>query len=319
MHQLTLLPNGEKMKVLVTGGSGFVGQFLIKHLKKEKIEVIAPSSKECDLTKDDGLLPLASEHFDQIYHLAAWTQAGDFCLHHPAQMWLINQKIHTNMLTFWSSYQKQAKLITLGTSCAYDPQLALIEDNYLKGEPIDSLYSYAMSKRMLLVGLKSYQIQYKMNYLYCIPSTLFGPSYHTDGRQMHFIFDLMRKILEKKHFNRPCILWGDGEQKRELVHVEDFISTFFTLAQTHQNEVINIGAGQEHSIKTFANMICKRAGIDPKEIIYDETKYVGARSKVLNIEKLHRITSSFQPRPLKDGIDETLDWFENSLEKLCSH
>lgn len=304
------------MRVLVTGGSGFVGQFLIKLLKKEKIEIIAPSSKECDLTKDDGLLSLASLHFDQIYHLAAWTQAGDFCLRHPAEMWLINQKIHTNMLTFWAHYQKDAKLITLGTSCAYDPQLALIEDNYLKGEPIDSLYSYAMSKRMLLVGLKSFHAQYKMNYLYCIPSTLFGPSYHTDGRQMHFIFDLMRKILEKKHFNKPCVLWGDGEQKRELIHVEDFISTFFTLAQTHQNEVINIGAGQEYRIKSFAEMICHRAGVNPKEIFYDETRYVGARSKVLNIDKLNKIVS-FKPRSLKEGIDETLDWFENSLDKLC--
>ena len=131
-----------------------------------------------------------------IFHLAAWTQAGDFCLRHPGEQWLINQKINTNTLNWWQEDQPQAKLIFMGTSCSYSPDCRLLEDNYMIGEPIESLYTYAMTKRMLLQGARAINQQYGLEYLCTVPSTLYGPGYHTDGRQMHFIFDLVKKIMK---------------------------------------------------------------------------------------------------------------------------
>merc|ERR1712070_293364 len=96
------------------------------------------------------------------------------------------------------------------------------EENYLTGTPISSLFTYAMTKRMLYAGLLALNKQYSLNYLCLVPSTLYGAGYHTDGRQMHFIFDLIRKIIRGKLYNEPVILWGDGTQSRELVFVEDF-------------------------------------------------------------------------------------------------
>src|SRR5439155_13507909 len=128
--------------------------------------------------------------------------------------WIINQQINTNVLTWWQMFQPQAKLIGVGSSCSYPPDRPLSEENYLVGEPIESLYTYAMTKRMMLVGMQALHRQFGLNYLCLVPSTLYGPGYHTDGRQMHFIFDLIRKILRGKRYGEPVVLWGDGHQSR---------------------------------------------------------------------------------------------------------
>lgn len=297
------------MKIFVTGASGFLGKFLVKHLKEQGHEVLGISSKECDLCDPTALSQIEGT-FDQIYHLAAWTQAGDFCLRHPAEQWVLNQKINTHVLDWWKTSQPQAKLIAMGTSCSYDPTYPLTEENYLKGEPIESLYTYAMTKRMLLTGLQAFHKQWGLNYLYVIPSTLYGEGYHTDGRQMHFIFDLIRKILRGKAFGEMVTLWGDGEQKRELIHVQDFVKALYMLSQTEANTHINLGSGREHSIKEFAQTICTATGYPFESIAFDTSKYVGAKSKVLSIQKLQTLQPQFTPMALHQGIEEVVGWFE---------
>ncbi len=300
------------MKILITGATGFLGRHLSKRLAQRGDELVELNSKNCDLTRPDSLLQFDQDRFDQIYHLAAWTQAGDFCLRHPGDQWIINQKINTHLLSWWQESQAQAKLICMGTSCGYSPDLPLEEKYYLQGEPIDSLYTYAMTKRMLLCGCKALQKQFGLNYLYLIPSTLYGPGYHTDRRQLHFIFDLIRKILRGHYFDEPVELWGDGEQKRELVHVDDFIDTMLQL-NNESNTLINIGAGKEHSIKEFAQKICDQVGYPFEKITFDTTKYVGARSKVLSTHKLKTRLPELDFRPLQIGLRETVEWFQNEF------
>src|SRR6185312_414022 len=136
------------MNILVTGASGFLGSALCPALKAKRHQVVRLSSSMADLREPKSLDLFNGERFDQIYHLAAWTQAGDFCLHHPGEQWIINQRINTNVLAWWQQDQSQAKLICMGTSCAYAPDDDLREENYLTGIPIESLYTYAMTKRM---------------------------------------------------------------------------------------------------------------------------------------------------------------------------
>jgi len=300
------------MKVLVTGSGGFLGSFLCRRLEAKGHQIAKFTSKEIDLTSSSALDAFAGERFDQIYHLAAWTQAGDFCLHHPGEQWIINQKINTNVLSWWQSHQAQAKIICMGTSCSYAPDSDLIEDNYLAGTPIDSLFTYAMTKRMLHAGLLALYRQYNLRYLTLVPSTLYGPSYHTDDRQMHFIFDLIRKILRGKELGEPVVLWGDGSQKREIIHVEDFITIGLELADRVDNDIVNVGAGEEFTILHFARKICEIVGFDPSRIEFDTSRYVGAKSKCLDTTKLRGLIEDIPMVRLHDGLESTIDWFRQN-------
>jgi GDP-L-fucose synthase len=298
------------MNILVTGASGFLGRFLCAVLRKNGSRVTEVSSRNCDLRIAGSLNQFDSEKFERIYHLAAWTQAGDFCLFHPGEQWIINQQINTNVLSYWQNSQPQAKLIAIGTSCSYDPEFSLAEENYLKGQPIQSLFTYGMTKRMLLVGMMALNKQFGLKYLNVVPSTLYGSGYHTDGRQLHFIFDLIRKIIAGKERGEPVVLWGDGHQKRELVLVDDFARILFDLDSRVQNETVNIGADQEFSIRHFASLISKMVGYDSEKIQYDTSRYTGAKSKCLNVVKLNSLMPENKMVPLEQGLQQTVEWFK---------
>jgi len=306
------------MYCLVTGASGFLGTAWCRELEKKGHSVVALSSKSADLTQADALRQFSQKRFDQIHHLAAWTQAGDFCLTHSGEQWLINQQINTYLLAWWQAYQPQAKMVSMGSSCAYAPELELAEDNYFRGEPIDSLFTYAMTKRMLHSGQLALHKQFGMRYLTLVPSTLYGPGYHTDGRQMHFIFDLIRKIMRGKLTGEPVVLWGDGYQKRELVYVDDFVTIGQQLTFGIDNELVNVGAGEEHTIRHFAQLICERVGYNFDAIRFDTTRYVGARSKVLQTRKLQRLLPDIRLTALDIGLQRTIDWFWQERDRLLA-
>lgn len=297
------------MNIIVSGASGFLGKHLCLSLEKDRHALTQLNSKNCDLKHSDSLNAFNSTKYDLIIHLAAWTQAGDFCLLHPAEQWVINQRINTNMLDWWQREQCQAKLVFMGTSCAYAPGSSLREEEYMSGEPIDSLYTYAMTKRMLFQGARSMERQYGLKWLCAVPSTLYGSGYHLDGRQMHFIFDLIRKIIRGKEYGEHVLLWGNGHQRRELVLVDDFARIFQQLIEREEHGIFNIGAGEEYSIRDFAQMICDAVGYDPSKIEYDTSRYVGAESKCLCVDKIKKTLPDYKLTPLQKGLAQTIDWF----------
>jgi len=297
------------VKILVTGGTGFLGRALCRRLATAGHDVVSLGSRAADLRSENALDPFRRETFDQVYHLAAWTQAGEFCLHHQGEQWLINQQINTNVLAWWQAYQPHAKLICIGSSCAYDPSLPLVESNYMAGTPIDSLFSYAMTKRMLYAGIRALNQQFGLRYLCVVPSTLYGPDYPLDDRQPHFIVDIIRKILQSSIDGTSVVLWGDGTQRRELVYLDDFVTGLVALADRVDNELVNAGAGEDHSIRELARMVCSHAAYDSSRVQFDETRYVGARAKLLDVSRLRTLLPDLRFTPLDTGLATTINWF----------
>ncbi len=305
--------------VLITGASGFLGKNLVAYLQQQNVNVITINSKSHNLTKDNVLASINGKELDHIFHLAAWTQAGTFCDTHRGIQWIVNQQINTNMLAYWQQHAPQAKIITFGTSVSYASENNLVEDVYMDGQPYDKFYAYAMCKRMLLSGLQCIQKQYGSNYLYLIPSTIYGPGYHTDDRQAHFIYDLIRKILRAKLHGETVVLWGDGEQRRELIYVQDFINIMMALNTHTQNDIYNVGGGMDYSIKEFAQVICKLVDYDFNKIQYDTTQYVGARSKILDVTKYKKVLPTVPvSTSLEQGIQATIDWFYQEKERFLN-
>tara|TARA_Y200000002_G_scaffold371508_1_gene368228 strand:+ start:2955 stop:3875 length:921 start_codon:yes stop_codon:yes gene_type:complete len=302
--------------IFITGGSGFLGKFLIKELSK-KNKVYAPTSRQINLLNYKDLNKIKKK-YDYIFHLAAWTQAGDFCLRFPGDQWLINQKINTNILNWWKLKNPKAKMVFIGTSCSYPENLKLKEENYMKGEPNEGLYTYAMTKRMLLQGARALEKQYKMKWLCLVPSTLYGPYYHKDGRQMHFIFDLIKKILLGYYKNKKVILWGNGYQKREIIHVKDFVNFTLKIYKKINNEIINIGAGKEFTIREFAAKISKIVSFKFEKINFDKKKYTGTKSKKLEIKKINKLIPTYKKDQIKieKGLREAINWFKNQLDLI---
>jgi len=297
--------------ILITGNRGFLGRHLTKKIMDLGWNIYESNTSVANLLSENNLHIYNNIKFDYIFHLAAHTKAGDYCLYHKADQFEINQTINTNILKYWNHYQPQAKLIAMGTSCSYSCDLPMSENNYLLGEPDQGLYTYAMTKRMLLVGLKSYAEQYGLKYMYYIPSTLYGEEF--DILDSHFIFDLIKKIYSGKKFGSPVELWGDGYQKRELVYVYDAIDIILKTLD-NDNEILNLGSGVEYTIRYYANTICDYLKYDNTKIFYDTTKYVGVRSKKIDVNKIKTFIPDFRFTNLSEGLEKTINYYINKNE-----
>ncbi len=300
------------MKHYITGSTGFLGRHLIPALRERGEQALWLTSRQWDLqtsllqSGSDADISVFLDQYDVIWHLAAHTQAGTWCLDHQAEQWLVNQRIHASVLNWWRCYQHHALLVSIGTSCTYPTDRPLVESNYLKGEPYQDLYTYAMTKRMLQVGVQAMHAQDGMNWLTLVPSTLYGPGYRSKG-QSHFIFDVIKKVLKAKDSGKPPVFWGDGYQVRELVFVDDFIKAALALVDAGvENEIVNVGFGQAKTLRGFVREVCAIVEYDgPVE--WDESKYVGAKSKVLDSSKLASLVS-VEPTPLVEGLGRTIRW-----------
>jgi len=288
------------MRILLTGNRGFVGRHLEKELINSGHTVLACNTSVRNLLRY-GHWPVEEFVIDEdlIIHLAAWTKAGDFCLHHQAEQWIINQQLNTNVLRLRQF--TGARFITMGTSCGYDPALApKLESHYMVGSPDSNLYSYAMTKRMLLVGLEAQKAQYGWDYSYYVPNTMYGPDFELDDT--HFIFDLIKKIVDAKYTGTKVVLWGDGYQKRELVYIDDVVKWIVSNLETDVG-VANLAPGVEYTIREYAGMICRIVGYNENLIEYDTTAFTGVRSKKL-VNSL-----GIKYTPIEEGLLHTIEYY----------
>jgi GDP-L-fucose synthase len=286
--------------ILITGATGFVGRHLVPVLEKLGHNVTTTNSKNFSYVINN----IKYTKLNCIIHLAVKTAAGGYCQTHQGEQFLENQNINTEIFNFWKQYQQQAKFITFGSSCGYDKDIIKIENNYLKGEPEPGYEVYGYIKRNLLVGLKSLNQEYKMDYSYLIPSVFYGPEY--DLNDKHFIFDLIRKIVNAKNGGDKVVLWGTGDQTRELIYIKDAIDIIVN-SLTWNKQIVNLSSGQEHSIKEYAELICDILNYDFNLIEWDTTAFVGSPSKKL----INTHLQDFKFTSLAEGLTETIKYYEN--------
>jgi len=289
------------MNIVVTGASGFVGRHLIPTLKEQGHTVYDLSSSNFT---DIWLL----KDIDYIIHLAVKTAAGGYCQTHQGEQYLINSAINSEMLSCWKQMYPNAKMITFGSSCGYDKNVIKTEDNYLKGEPEPGYEVYGTIKRSLLIGLKALKQEYGMDYSYLIPSVFYGPEYNLHDK--HFIFDLIRKIVNAKNGGNKVVLWGTGDQTRELIFIKDAVDIIIQ-AMTWDKEIVNLSSGKEYSIKEYAQTICNLIGYDFNLIEWDITAFVGSLNKKL----VNTHLQDYNFTSLEEGLKQTIEYYEN---RSCS-
>jgi len=291
------------MKILVTGSTGFVGKHLIKALEKEDHEILSFNSS--NFTK---MWYCQRDTIDVIIHLAVKTAAGGYCQNHPGEQWIVNNSINSDMLAYWAQYQQRATMITFGSSCGYNNDVIKTEDNYLVGEPEKGYEVYGMIKRNLLVGLKALSKEFQMDSNYMIPSVFYGPNY--DLKDKHFIFDLIRKIVNAKNGGEEVVLWGDGTQERELIYIDDAINIIMACMNNPEApKMFNLSSGSTYTLKEYAQTICDIIDYDFDLIKWDTNAFVGSPSKKL----INTHLKGFNFTPLKLGLEKTIEYYENSI------
>lgn len=301
------------MKILVTGSTGFLGKHFIKFIKSkfENVEIFESNTKVNNLLDYSSLYSeLKDINFDYIFHFAAHTKAGDWCLSNAGEQWIINQQINTNIIRFWKEVSPNALFVGIGTSCSYGDDWRKNEDFYLAYEPEESLYTYAYTKRMLYLGLDALKKQYGMTYCYFVPSTLYGTDFTENDN--HFIYDVIRKIAYAKENSTDIEMWGDGIAKRELTWVIDFIKIMtdivFDKPDKH-NRIINIASGKQRTILDYYKKICLLFDYDERRIVPNLNKYVGMKENKLIVSDEY--VKMFDFISLDTGLNQLINYFVN--------
>src|SRR5450830_1051228 len=278
--------------VTVTGGKGFLGKHLIKKLAAYDCRQIKVADlPEYNLTNITDIQRMYEETKPQIViHLAAKVGGIGFNQEKPAELFYDNL-IMSAQLLHEAYVRKIEKFVALGTICAY-PKFTPVpfkEEDLWNGYPEETNAPYGLAKKMLLVQLQAYRQEYGLNGIYLLPVNLYGPGDSNDLVTSHVIPAMIRKFKEAKQQNLPSVnLWGDGSPTREFLYVEDAAEGIVLATERYDKpEPVNLGSGQEISIKDLADLI-KRLTDYQGAIIWDTTKPNGQPRRLLDVSRAER-------------------------------
>src|SRR5213596_2848270 len=299
-------------KIFVAGHGGMVGSALVRRLEAEGFNnLLKPDRSQLDLMDDSPVLKFFLEERPVIVILAAAKVGGIKANNdYPVEFLLDNLRVQNNVIR--SAYQTGVrKLVFLGSSCIY-PKFApqpIPETALLSGPLEPTNEAYAIAKIAGIKLCQAYCREYGANFISVMPTNLYGPNDNFDLETSHVLAALLRKAHDAKSRNaRELVVWGSGTPRREFLHVDDLASAcLFLLEKYDSPEIINVGCGEDISIRELAELICDVVGFDG-ELAWDATKPDGTPRKLLDITKLRAL--DWKPAiPLREGIAQTYGWF----------
>ncbi len=311
----------EGKRVTVTGGAGFLGSFVVAELQKRgAIDIFVPRSKDYDLVKHADVVRLVEDaRPDIIIHLAAHVGGIGANRLHPAEFFYDNLMMGVQLMhEAWK--RGVEKFVAIGTVCAY-PKFTPVpfkEDDLWNGYPEETNAPYGLAKKMLLVQAQAYRQQYGFNAIYLLPVNLYGPRDNFDLESSHVIPALIRKMIEaQERGDKHVVLWGDGSPTREFLYVEDAAEGIVQAAEQYNGpEPVNLGSGQEISIKDLAETIADLTDFQG-EIVWDTTKPNGQPRRALDVSRAKKYFGWEAKTSFPEGLRRTVAWFREHRHEIA--
>jgi GDP-L-fucose synthase len=333
-------------RVVVTGGAGFLGSFVIEKLQQRGAqEVLVPRIENYNLTDknsisqllDDATQPSANipEHLKSsifqpsnlltfqpsnliIIHLAANVGGIGANREHPAEFFYDNLMMGVELMH--QSWQRGAgKFTAIGTVCAY-PKFTPVpfkEDDLWIGYPEETNAPYGLAKKMMLVQSEAYRQQYGFNSIFVLPVNLYGPRDNFNLQTSHVIPALIRKAIEaQERGDKELVVWGDGSPTREFLYVEDAAEGILTATEKYNSsDPVNLGSGYEISINDLAEMIVRLTGFEGK-LIWDTEKPNGQPRRGLDVTRAKECFGWTAQVSFEEGMRRTIEWFKANRDKI---
>jgi len=299
-------------RVLVTGGTGFLGSFVSDKLNQRGCRhVFVPRSKDYDLRDRDSVMRVYTDAKPQfVIHLAAVVGGIGANRANPGKFYYDNAIMGLELMEYGRQFGVE-KFVAVGTICAY-PKFTPVpfkEEDLWNGYPEETNAPYGLAKKMMLVQAQAYRAQYGFNAIFLLPVNLYGPGDNFDPETSHVIPAMIRKFVEaKKSRNSEVILWGDGSPTREFLYVEDAAEGIVLAAERYNGEEpVNLGSGQELSIRDLANIIAEEVGFIGK-IVWDSTKPNGQPRRCLDTTRAREWFQFEAETPFRQGLRKTIAW-----------
>ena len=303
-------------RIVVTGGGGFLGGYIVSELNKlEPSEIIVPRSKEFDLRQMDNCRKIA-DGADIVIHAAAQIGGIGFIDQIPGDIFYNNAIMGLQMMEA-SRQAGVSKFVTIGTVCEYPEftQLPFKEESLWGGYPEETTAPYGWAKKILLVQGDAYRKQFGFNSVHLLPVNLYGPKDNFNKQLAHVIPALIRRFVEAREEGKKSVeIWGSGDASREFLYVEDAARGIVLATQYYEGtKAVNLGSGIETPIAKVAELIKELTGFKGN-LLWNSDRPDGQPRRQLDVS----VAKSFgfeAEVDLREGLKRTIEWYEKSRKK----
>jgi GDP-L-fucose synthase len=300
-------------RIMVTGGEGFLGRYVVTELqRREAANIFIPSHIDYDLTQiNDVICAYRDSQPEIVIHLAARVGGIGINREKPGEFFYDNLMMGAHLME-QARLAGVEKFVSIGTVCAY-PKVTPIpfkEDNLWNGYPEATNAPYGLAKKMLLVQGQAYRQQYGFNAIYLLPVNLYGPGDNFDPHSSHVIPALIKKCVDAiNHGDKQIVAWGTGHASREFLYVEDAARAIVLATEKYnQPEPVNIGSSMEITIKNLLELIVELTGFQG-EIVWDSSKPDGQPRRSLDTNRAKQAFDFQAQTHFREGLRQTIDWY----------